>query len=105
LFDLELLFIRQCQVELFGKEIDGLREHIALAAACKKPDDQTLQALLAPISDSIKATIHAKEVSRKDNEWLSHTSFLGEAAPCIAWIIQVCVLYLSRELDTVAQLI
>ncbi|CAA7265404.1 unnamed protein product [Cyclocybe aegerita] len=74
-------------VALVQKQFDILYDFLKLSASCQKPDQRTLEALLAPFPQSIEAVSRAKEANRRDRDWFSHLSFLGEGAPVIGWVV------------------
>lgn len=66
-----------------------LGEIIRLAAACKKPNDTAMEAVLLPLSKDIEAVTRAKEQFRKDRDWNSHHTVLAEGAPIVGWVAVV----------------
>ncbi|KAF8911155.1 adenylate cyclase associated N terminal-domain-containing protein [Gymnopilus junonius] len=74
-------------VGLVKKQYDILYEFLKLAAACQKPDQKTLESLLKPFLDSIEAVSRSKEANRRDRDWFSHLTIIGEGAPVIGWVI------------------
>ena len=56
-----------------------------------------MQELLTPLQEGIEATTRAKETSRKDREWFTHTSFVGEAAASVGWVVQVNIILFGRS--------
>ncbi|KAF7796738.1 hypothetical protein EIP86_007921 [Pleurotus ostreatoroseus] len=74
------------QTSLLEKEIVHLGEIIRLAAACKKPDNAAMEAILVPLSKDIEAVTRAKEQFRKDRDWNGHHTVLAEGAPIVGWV-------------------
>jgi len=64
-----------------------LREFIHLSATCQKPDQKTIESLLTPLQAGIEVITRAKEANRKERDWFTHISFLGEAGPHVGWVI------------------
>ena len=69
-----------------------LGEIIRLAAACKKPDNAAMEAILVPLSKDIEAVTRAKEQFRKDRDWNGHHTVLAEGAPIVGWVAVVSLL-------------
>ncbi|KAF8188369.1 cyclase-associated protein [Pholiota molesta] len=74
-------------VSLVQKEFETLGTFLKVVAACQKPDQKALEAVLAPFPAAIEAVSRAKEANRRDREWLSHLTLLGEGAPVIGWVV------------------
>lgn len=71
------------------KEFETLGSFLTTVAACQKPDQKVLEALLAPFPTAIEAVSRAKEANRRERDWLSHLTLLGEGAPVIGWVVNV----------------
>ncbi|KZT74000.1 cyclase-associated protein [Daedalea quercina L-15889] len=74
------------QAGMVQKEFEDLRALLLLAANCKKPDQKTFEALLAPLQKDIEAITRAKEANRKDRDWLNHLSTVAEGGTCAGWV-------------------
>ncbi|KAF8162910.1 adenylate cyclase associated N terminal-domain-containing protein [Crassisporium funariophilum] len=74
-------------VSLVQKQYDLLLSFLTLAAACQKPDQKTLEGLLGPLAQSIEAVSRAKESYRRDRDWFSHLTLLGEGGPVVGWVV------------------
>lgn len=61
-----------------------------VVAACQKPDQKALEAELSSFPAAIEAVSRAKEANRRERDWLSHLTLLGEGAPAIGWVVNVC---------------
>ncbi|KAI0831741.1 adenylate cyclase associated N terminal-domain-containing protein [Trametes gibbosa] len=74
------------QVEVFEKAFNDLRDLLALAGACKKPEQAQFEQLLVPLQKDIEAITRMKEANRKDREWWDHLSAVASGAPSVGWI-------------------
>ena len=75
------------------KQYDILYDFLKLSGACQKPDQKSLESVLAPFPQSIEAVSRAKEANRRDRDWFSHLTFVGEGAPVIGWVVSVRIFY------------
>ncbi|GLB35392.1 putative cyclase-associated protein [Lyophyllum shimeji] len=74
-------------VGLVEKQFKDLRDLIHLSASCQKPDQKTIENLLTPLQNGIEVITRAKEANRKERDWFTHISFLGEAGPHVGWVV------------------
>ncbi|KAF8061566.1 adenylate cyclase associated N terminal-domain-containing protein [Lyophyllum atratum] len=74
-------------VSLIDKQFKDLRGFIHLSATCQKPDQKTIESLLTPLQAGIEVITRAKEANRKERDWFTHISFLGEAGPHVGWVV------------------
>ncbi|KAF8232305.1 cyclase-associated protein [Tricholoma matsutake] len=75
-------------VALVEKQFQNLREFIQLSSSCQKPNAKTNEALLSPLLADIEGISRAKEAGRKDRDWFTHLSFIGESGPAVGWVVQ-----------------
>jgi adenylyl cyclase-associated protein len=85
-------------VALVEKEFTDLRAFLHMAAMCQKPDQKTAESLLAPLLADIEAITRSKEANRKDRDWFTHLTTVGEGSPCVGWVVSVR-LHLFNFLD------
>jgi adenylyl cyclase-associated protein len=71
------------------KQFKELRGFINLSSSCQKPEQKTIENLLTPLHGSIEAISRAKEANRRDRDWFTHLSFIGEAAASVGWVVTV----------------
>lgn len=88
--------LRLSQVGLVEKEFAVLGDLIAMAGACQKPEQSTLEGLLGVFPPVISAVSRAQEVHRRDREWSQHLNALGAGAPVIGWVAYVSRHFLRR---------
>ncbi|KAF8968367.1 cyclase-associated protein [Flammula alnicola] len=74
-------------VSLVQKEFDILGDFLKVVASCQKPDQKTLESILSSFPEAIEAVSRAKEANRRDRDWFSHLTILGEGAPIIGWVV------------------
>jgi adenylyl cyclase-associated protein len=77
-------------VALVEKEFTDLRAFLHMAATCQKPDQKTIESLLGPLQADIEAITRSKEANRKDRDWFTHLTTVGEGSPCVGWVVSVC---------------
>ncbi|KIY66299.1 hypothetical protein CYLTODRAFT_423579 [Cylindrobasidium torrendii FP15055 ss-10] len=74
-------------VGLVENQYNSLRTLILTASACRKPEMGQLETLMQPFQAEIAAISRLKEESRKDRDWFTHMTTLGEGAPVVAWVL------------------
>lgn len=70
-------------------QYNDLRSFLLLCASCTKPDQKTIEGLLIQLQADIEAISRKKEANRKDREWFTHLSVVGEGAPSVGWVVSV----------------
>ncbi|KAF5386785.1 hypothetical protein D9615_001875 [Tricholomella constricta] len=74
-------------VGLIEKQFKDLRGFIHLSATCQKPDQKVIESLLTPLQAGIEVIMSAKEANRKERDWFTHITFLGEAGTHVGWVV------------------
>ena len=59
------------------------RKMLVIASKCKKPDDKTLQTLVAPISEELGK---AESLRDRRSKNFNHLSMVAEGAVCLQWV-------------------
>ncbi|KAF8894701.1 cyclase-associated protein [Infundibulicybe gibba] len=74
-------------VALVEKQYKDLRAFLRLVGLCQQPDPKALEELLTPLQADIEAISRAKEANRKERDWFTHLTFIGEGAPSVGWVV------------------
>lgn len=46
-----------------------------------------MESLLSPLQASIEAISRKKEASRKERDWFTHLTLVGEGGPGVGWVV------------------
>ncbi|KAK7014992.1 C-CAP/cofactor C-like domain-containing protein [Favolaschia claudopus] len=74
-------------VAILEKQFQGLRSFLLLSGSCQQPDKDGLEKLLVPIQADIEAITRCKDAGRKDREWFTHITIVGDGGLGVAWIV------------------
>ncbi|KAJ6547406.1 cyclase-associated protein [Mycena capillaripes] len=73
-------------VAIFEKQFDGLRSLLLLSGSCQQPDKEGLEKLLVPVQANIEAITRCKDAGRKDRDWFTHITIVGDGGLAVGWI-------------------
>jgi adenylyl cyclase-associated protein len=75
----------KAQAQAVKRAIDAHAAFINIAAQAKKPDNETLMALLKPTSDAVAEVIKIRDSNRGNSMW-NHLSAVSEGIPALGWV-------------------
>jgi len=73
------------QVKLLNEAINAQRNVLVTASKAKKPDANTLQQILKPVSDLLMKIVELKEKNRP-SPLINHLSTIAEGIPALGWL-------------------
>ncbi|KAJ3323813.1 F-actin-capping protein subunit alpha [Boothiomyces sp. JEL0866] len=74
------------QVKEVLHAFEAVRKIVAIAAASKKPDDKTLQEIIAPLQKAIMAVTEIKDKNRP-SPLFYHLSAIADGIPALGWVV------------------
>ena len=66
-----------------------MRTLIQTSAVCRRPEMKEIETLMTPFQTDIEAISRLKEANRKDRNWYTHLTVIGEGAPVVGWVLNV----------------
>lgn len=91
---LRSVLIHFLKATLVQKQFTDLRTLLVIVGHSSKPDQKTLETLVAPFEPTMQLIARLKEDNRKDRDWYNHLAVLADGAPSLGWVINVSFCWL-----------